>query len=494
MPTRKPLVQLVPSIVKHIDRYRSTSEFNLRLYEVDEGQLRKEVENSLTLEMLSKSALNRALQRIPAINILKKAVDKLSKVYAQMPIRSAADKADQVLADNLAKIADVDNTMSSANRLYNLQRMCAVEFFLEGQQQRTRVLAGHQFLPFSDDPVNPLNMTVMIKFMGSDIVSIERPVTADGTRTGALTELRNVDIFHLYSDTEFLVIDSMGTVRLDKMRDMGMQSGKNSYGTIPFVYINASKFELVPYPNKTGLDMAILIPKLLTDLNYAAQFLSHSILYTRNTSIAGAEIHPDTIIDLGDGSEGQIPEIGTVDPKSDIESVLQLIEFQMSGYLSSIGIKNSTQGSMLPGREASGIAKIMDEGDATQERNVQAEEFKRFEKDLWSKFSKMQEYWSRSANPLEKRKFTPDFVVNFSVRFGEMKHTVTDADKLKKVETLRTLRLMSQKQAIKELNPDFTPEQLEQYVTELNIDLASEPKPEVIKPDVGNPADTTNQD
>lgn len=494
MPTRKPLVQLVPDIIQHIQRYRSTLEFNLRLYEVDEGQLRKEVEESLRKEMVSIPALNRALQRIPAINILKKAVDKLSKVYAQAPSRLASKKEDQDLLDTLVKTADVDQTMSSSNRLRNLQRMCAVEFFVQGRQQRTRVLAGHQFLPFSDDPVNPLNVTVFIKFAGTDTVSVDIPVSSDGTRNGAKTALQNVDIFHLYSDNEFLVIDSRGVVRLDKMQEIGRADGKNPYGTIPYVYINASKFELVPYPNKTGLDMAVLIPKLLTDLNYAAQFLSHSILWVKNANLAGAEIHPDSIIDLGDSADGQNPEIGTVDPKTDIQQVLSLIEFQMSGWLSSIGIKAATQGSMLPGREASGLAKAMDEGDATHERTIQAEEFKRFEKELWQKFALMQTYWSKTGAVDEKRKFSPDFVKNFSVRFGEQKLMISETDRVNRVTALRNLNLMSDRQAIKELFPDFSPEQVEKYLEEMRAEQPTQQKTETkVEPSGGTPADPTDQ-
>lgn len=476
MGTRKPLVQLIPEIVSHIERHRDTLQFNLRLYEVDEGQLGKEIEASLRKEMVSAPALHRALQRIPAINILKKAVDKLSKVYAQTPIRSTKDQGDQVLVDALVKVADVDNTLSCANRLYNLQRMCAVEFFVQDGKQSARVLAGHQFLPFSDDPTNPLNATVLIKYMGSEIKETMQVNSDDGTRQTQEKNIRNVSIFHLYSDDEFLVIDSEGTIRVDKMREMGLADGRNPYGTIPFVYINASKFELVPYPNKTGLDIAILVPKLLTDLNYAAQFLSHSIIWTKNADLAGAEIHPDSIVNLGDSHEGGDPEIGTIDPKTDIQAVLQLIEFQMSGYLSSIGIKAATVGSMMPGREASGFAKAMDEGDATQERNNQAEEFKRFERCFWEKLAKLQTYWSAQGKVTEKRLFTPDFVTNFSIRFGEMKHLTSMQEKVERVKTMRDLGLMSRTQAIKELNPDFTPEQVDKWIEELDADSTTQQK------------------
>lgn len=476
MPTKKPLKQLIPDILSHVDRHRSTMDFNLRLYKVDQGQIRPEIERSLSQEMLSNAAFNRAKERIPSINVLKKATDKLAKVYSQKPVRLADIDSDKAIIEKLTKLMDVDNVMCNANRLYNVQYMCAVEPFVQNNEQKLRVLAGHQFLPFSDDKQNPMNLTVFIKFMGSEIKAA--PIDdANGVRNTQEKDPHSVDIYHLFSDSEFLIIDSDGQVREEHMRELDApwSSGVNPYGVIPQEYINASHFELVPFVNKTALDISVLIPKLLTDLNYAAQFLSHSLIWAKNTDLDGVEIHPDTIINLGDGGDDGQPEIGTIDPSVDIEKVLQLIEFQLSGYFASIGIKTATTGSMMPGREASGFAKAMDEGDVTAERKVQTEAFKTFERRLWEKIAKVQDYWSSSGLVNEKRKFSTSFVDTFSVQFGEMKHLVTQSEKLEKVRTLyKDLKLMSRRQAIKELNPEFTPDQIDQYISELEDDIVDE--------------------
>lgn len=499
MATSKPLQMLIPEILEHVNKYRETMNYNLRLYKVDQGQIRPEVEDSLRKEMLSSAAYERAKERIPSINVLRKAADKLSKVYSQKPVRLTNAKQDQRIMDDFNKIMEVDKVMTSANRLFNVQHMCAVEPFVQDEQQRLRVLAGHQFLPFSDDKQNPMNMTVFIKFMGSEL----KQTVADndkGVRNTQDKEMRNVDVYHLFSDDEFLIIDSDGHIHGDKMaeHDSPWSEGVNPYGVIPQVYINASNFELVPFVNKTALDISILIPKLLTDLNYAAQFLSHSLIWAKNTDLDGVEIHPDTIINLGDGGEDGQPEIGTVDPSVDIEKTLQLVEFQLSGYFSSIGIKTSTVGSMMPGREASGFAKAMDEGDVTAERKVQTEVFKSFERRLWEKIAIIQDYWSSKGVVDDKRKFSKKFVETFSVQFGEMKHLVTQAEKLEKVKTLyNDLKLMSRRQAIKELNPEFTPEQVDQYLEELEEDVTkdeAEPSASMDQPQFNGQTEVGNEE
>ena len=89
--TQKPLLDLIPDILVHIRKHEETLQYNLRLYRVLEGQIRAEIESSMRKEIISPPALRRALQRVPTINILKKTVDKLSKVYAE-PVTRLTEK------------------------------------------------------------------------------------------------------------------------------------------------------------------------------------------------------------------------------------------------------------------------------------------------------------------------------------------------------------------------------------------------------------------
>ena len=88
MGTSKPLRKLIPDILQHITNQKNNLEFNFRLYKILEGQIRKEIEDSLSRELISQQAYRRAVERIPSINILKRSTDKLSKVYVEPPTRS----------------------------------------------------------------------------------------------------------------------------------------------------------------------------------------------------------------------------------------------------------------------------------------------------------------------------------------------------------------------------------------------------------------------
>lgn len=468
MATQKPLSKMVPEILEHIQANQEYLQFNLRVFNILEGQIKREIEASLRQEILSPSALSRCLQRIPALNILQKTTDKLSKVYIEAPVRKADKSADQEVMDSITKISSLDTALMQANRLLTAQNSCAIEPYVQDRQQRFRALPNHTFLPYSDDPINPLRMTVFIKFLGSETIVDYTTTGKDGTNKEQSKEnVRVVDIVQLFSDDEIIVMDTSGRVRPDIMEKMGLD-GSNAFGVIPQTYINSSHFMLLPYVNQMGLDISVLIPKLLTDLNYAAQFMSHSIVWTKNVDLEGASINPDAIVNLGDKLlDGGDPEIGTIDPKVQIESQLQLIEFEFSAYMSTVGIKTASVGAMMPGREASGFAKAMDEGDATAVRKELSELFRHVEKDFWAKLAMVQAAWASAGEVDEGRKFSSDFMDSFSVRFAEPKILKTDKEKYDELKVLHDLGAISVSQIVKEIKPDFTAAQVDAWMDEV---------------------------
>lgn len=465
----------IPSILQHIDRHSGVLEYNYRLYRAYEGQIKREIEDSMAQEIISQAALKRALQRIPSINILKKAVDKISTVYSEPVKRVSKNATDREIMSNIVKIGRLDVTMMYADIMANLQKMAAIEPYVEDGMQKFRVYGGHQFLPYGDDPLNPMKMTVFIKLMGKTqkVVEVGDQVNSDSgiKNKKAATEIREVNMYMLYSDQEVLLIDSTGDVLIEKMQEWGI-STVNEFGVIPQTYINKSHFELVPFPDTSGLDTAILIPKLLTDLNYAVQFQSHSILWVKNADLGNQEINPDTVIDLGERVEGGgEPDMGVIQPKVDIEGVLQMVEFELNGYLSSIGLKTGSLNGLKSGREVSGIAKAIDEGDTTLVRRKNIDFFKEVEAVLWEKISICQNIWS-AMGLLEKesRKFSSNPVEDFTTIFGEVKIIETIQDKVMKIEAQDRLGVITKKDIIKDFNPDFTDDQIQKRLKEIEED------------------------
>ena len=461
---------MIPDLVNHFNKCKAHLEFDHRVFKAYEGQLKAEIEDSLRAETLSKWALARCLQRIPEVNILIPATNKRSKLYSEDPVRYTTKDQDLKLMNAIAKEMDFNYTMLKANRILNAQNRTAVEFYADNGQHKARVLAAHQFLPYSDDPVNPCRMTVMIKLMGQ-AKSIKQGLAtdADGRDRSQDNEIDLVDLLACYTDNEFLIIDTSGGIRFDKMEEMGLSSTINPYGVIPFAYFAKSDYQLIPFVNQAGLDMAILIPKLLTDLNYASQFMSHSLIWYKNADLEGAEVHPDAMINLGSTERDEHDaEIGTIDPKVDIERVLQLIQFEMSGYLSSIGIKVSISAALQPGQEAAGISKMIDEADTSADQKAQAQKFKTWEMETWQLITKMQSVWSQSGMVKENKVFSEDWLNTFAVYFAESKPFKTEKEKIDEIKILRDALLISKRQAIRELRPFLSDTQIDEWVKELD--------------------------
>ena len=475
MGTQKPLIEMIPEINAHVQKYVDFSEFNLRLYRVAEGQIRDAVEDSLRRESFSVQAFNRAKERIPPINIIRKSAQKLSKVYMERPTRHTDKDKDQDIMNSFEREIQVNSVMTNANFIYNVHNMFALEPYIEDGKHKTRVLGGHQFLPFSDDPTNPTKMTVFIKFLGNR----EERVTAKYDDFGQIVDketIREVELFALFSDNEFLIMegsgpDELGKARLDIMAELNLTT-VNPFGRIPFVYGNRSQFELVPFPNQAGYDISVLIPKLLTDLNYAAQFNTHTITWSRNVDLDGQSINPDAVVDLGEGDKemGQ-PEIGILRPDVDIDGILKLTEFEMNSYFASIGIKMNTQGTMSNGRDSSALGKAMDEGDTTSERKVQTEFFRDIEMRYWELISDVQAVWSKLGSVDDKRKFTPDFAKTFIIAYAEMRPVKTRRQLIEEVQLERDIKLISRRRSIKTLNPDLSEKQLDEWIKELDDEM-----------------------
>lgn len=476
MATQKPLAKLLPEIIDHYNRYVEYLEMNRRLYEIFEGQLLEEVKKSLQKEIISPAAFARACERIPSINIMRKSVDKLSKVYIENPVRHADNEQDAEMMQNIVRSSNFNNCMTTCNMYLNMHRMFAVEPFVNKGEQQFRVLGGHQFLPYSDDPSDPGNMTVFIKLLGNELVKTAPRFDEDGKKTTTEEEIRTVTVLALYSDDEFLIVDTGGAIRKDKMRELGINisnesdTSQNPFGRIPFFYGNKSRTELIPFPNQEGLNMSILIPKLYTDLNYAAQFMSHSIIWAKNTDLTGQELNPDAVVNLGERTEENgDPEIGVITPSVDIPNVIAMINSELQMYLSSIGIRTNSMGSISPGQEASGVAKAIDEGDTTGERKVQVEFFRNAEMNLWDLVKDMQNVWvDAGIVSQERRKFSPSFEETFSIIFAEMKPLKTMRQKIEEIQLLRDQRLISRKMSIKQLFPELSDKQVDQWLEDLD--------------------------
>ena len=467
MKTSKPLKQLVPEVLDYIKKESENQViYNTKLLDIYDGQLLKYVEESMQLE-LKPDAYERAKERIAPINVLRKITEKQSRTYTKPASRSMKNDndIDKEILESYEVDCKMDQKLQYASEILNLCKYVALEPFVHEGRKHLRVLTPKEFLVYSDSKIDPHTPTVFIKFMGEKKKVFHKGTGVDrkgNKKENANDVVRNVAMYHLYSTTEFVEVDSTGEILRYKKHNLGM---------LPFVYVKNTHNGLLPTPDSDNFAMAILIPKLLSDLNYAVQFMSHSILYGIDVDPSGLDGNPDSFwVIKSDEGEGKKPEIGTIDPKVDSDKVISLIGEQIRMWLDTKGLKTSGVNMDV---SASGIAKIIDEADATSLRDKQLSIWADAERELWELISLLHSEWT-SGNLLADKSVSATFEVD--TEFQEQKPIIDKDAVADRVIKLYKEGLMTLKGAIKEMYPDSTELELEEKVKELEEYLENKRK------------------
>lgn len=423
------------AILEHIRNNNDFLKTNENLFDILEGDLLSKVDAVLRDQLLSDKAYAAARRRIPSINIIKKIIDKLSKIYATPISRTAENPVDQEIMDFYVKEMQVDTYMGDSTRFFNSMRNSLLDPFLDEGMPRLRVTPSHQFLPFSDDPINPQKMTHLVVFMGK---------LGNGKA-----------FFFVYSAEEFIAFDESGTTLPKFMVD---NLGVNPFGVIPHTYVNKSRHLLIPKADKDLLQMGILIPLILADLNFAVEYQSHSIMYGIDINADNLELNPNAFWNLKSDGEGK-PEIGQIKPEVDINNVIDLVNFLIDQWLESRNIRPKT-GRVSSDSAASGHALVIKEIDTTDDRKEQIRYYQEVEKIFWHKIKIIHNKWVDSAMVKgETRKFSETF--DPLIVFPKPVVIETQGEVIKRHKELFDLDLTTKRLALREIYPDKSSEDIQ---------------------------------
>ncbi len=445
------------------------------LFTINEGELAPFVLAALQNE-LDPAAFERAAKRIAPINVLPKIVDKLSTLYSKEVTREVEDdqpESNQEIVDWYVKVMHMDPKMVCSQKQFNVNKYTALEPYIDQSPDndglmvpRLRILPAHTFLVFSDDKVDPTRPTIFIKILGSfDKATGE--VTTEGV---ALS--KQVTVYMLYDKDNIIAVDSDREIRQEFME--GNEEGVNPFGVIPFIYINQSEFSLLPNPDTDTMPLSVLIPLLLTDLNYATQFMSHSIIYAIDADINDVSGNPDAIwhvkSDLQENGEGQAKaQIGTIKPEVDIDKVLKLVETELRMWLDTKNIKANSIGNLNTDNASSGIAKMIDESDTTEAREEQETLYESVERRFWRLIGIMHNIWLESGVRFEEnRRVLDNLKVN--TKFEEQLIIQDEEKKIREIVLKLDNGLTSKRRAVQEANPDMDESEIDTLMEEIDAE------------------------
>lgn len=451
-------------IVKEINNRQMYLQHNAILLDIWDGNLLQYVMEDLK-NQLSPQSYETIKHRVSPINILKRVIDKKSRIYSGGVIREIQNgsETDKELLNFYNESMNLKSTMPLSNQMFNLQKGNALEPYVNSKMQpKLRVLPFDRFFVLGLDPIEPERVTHFVKCMGS-YKDVARAYNLMFNESASA----DLKIYYVYTEDEFIIITNKGEIQYALMNILGNDSGINPLGVLPQVYINKSQIEVMPTQDTDVLRMTKLVPVLLSDLNFAVMFQSFSVCYGIDLSIDNLEFSPSAFWNLkSDPASNKEPKVGVIKPEVEIQVVMNFIMSQIALWLQSQNIRPGATGEASPEQFASGIAKIVDESDTSEDRKQQVNYYIDAEKNLWDLIMHhYHPYWVANGMIDTKLLFTPTATV--SVTFPEQKpeiaRTVILDEQIKELDA----NLTTTKRAIMKLNPDLSNDQVEELMDEI---------------------------
>jgi hypothetical protein len=427
-------------IVRSINDNSSYYETNETLFNIFEGELLPYLKEALR-KQLSPQSYENISYRLAPINCLKKIIDKLSAIYQQPVTRRIVEGTggnnDADLLSWYEQTYRANEKMNAANEFFNLFRNTLLQPYVDRSgYARLRSIPSHQFKVWSDDPIDPMTPTGVALFMGKH---------------------DNADIYRLYTDDEILIVNRDGMVISSLMQEHELD-GSNPIGRLPFVYVNRSQNLLTPKPEVDLIKMTVLASVLVSDLNYISMFQTFSVLYGINIKDKGLKFAPNALWTFEQIDPDAKPELGVLKNQADINAIIDLIKFELEFWLSTRGLKGSA---VTGGDETaiSGVAKMIDNVDTTDERKRQVEVFRNAETELWDlTMHHLHPYWASQPGFMTPALFSPRAEVE--VTYSEQVPALTRGDIVDALSKERNAGFISKFSAMKRLNPHWSDEEI----------------------------------
>jgi hypothetical protein len=445
----------IEKILEYIASKSDFLKFNEDIFNILEGDLVSYVDKALENQLLSKQAYESAREGISPINIIKKVTDKLTKLYASnvrriVTVENEPSEKNQEIVDYYVKKLNVDKFMNDFNYFMNSTKTSLIEPYLSRDNKpKIRVIPSHQYLVWSDDIIEPNKPTVLIKLMGKK-------------KFGD----KELDVYFLYSDDEFIAINSEGDILNDYMEG---NEGLNVYGVIPATYGNMSDYLLMPKPDTDLFRMCILFCLSFTHSNDAIKYMSYSIVYGVDIESDSLERNPN-VFWYFKSEQNKTPQIGQIKPEVDTSKVIENIMVQFDSWLETKGIKVSNAGRARGDNNLSGISMIIKEMDTIQALKSQMSKMEFTENDFWKRMAKIHNYWV--LNGIVKDKDLMDENINVKVEYELPKPIESEDERLDRAIKARKEMLATTKEAIKIWKPRLSEEELNQMIEELEEEFS----------------------
>lgn len=416
-------------------------------YDIYHGKIRDYIKDAIFSEFKLKETISQLLHRIVPLNIPQKIVNKLAKVYMNQPQRSAMvpistdDETLNLLVDSLC----MTTNMMDANRYFKLSKHFALETFVNLGKPYMRVLAAHNYTPISDDVRDPTRDTYMVKHLKWS------------------REDKN-SLHIVWSDLEHYLMNGKG----DKLPMEGNDDGVNPYGINPIIYTRSQKDQLIPVEDDDLMFMSLAICLLLTDLNFASKFKLWNLVYVIGLEAQNISFNPNSVLFLPKDKDGENPVVGTIESKLDSDAALRQVQALVAMLLSTKQLKSDAMETLTVEGAASGVAKMLDSSDSTEDKIEQQNYFVETEKKLFQVLKRQLPVWSTNGELDGKyRALSLSEEFELQLRFPMPKPLQSEKDTVETEKSKLEADFTTHDRSLAVVNPDLTPAELDELKAQI---------------------------
>lgn len=440
-----------------IDSQNNYLKRNAQLFEIYQGNLLPHVQLVMK-RTLSENYYNRIKHRILPINILRRVVDKMAQTYRVEPRREATSNPE--ILEFYEKELQLNNQFHFADEFSQLFKGYAAKPYMSSLGPRLKILPYDRFLVYSQSYQDATQVDYFYEYIG------RQPCRKKGGK------IEYKDAWQVTSDNEMFVIDDEGTLVPELMIDpiSGEQlSGENPLGYIPVFYGNRSNYCTMPVQDTDNLEMAKVLPVMMSDLAGAIMFQCFSIVYGIDCDAENMVMSPNAFWAIkSDKDSDKSPQVGTIKPQVDINQVMSFIKDTFVTWLETKGIRVGSIGSTQGQSFQSGISKIIDEMDTYEARKKSMDAFIEDEKRFFEVLRKRHNNWV-SNGQLDMPLLPPTWEVK--TFFDQPSPIIDRSSEIDVIIKEKNNDLLSQKSAIERANPKWTDERIEQEIEAINSDV-----------------------
>jgi hypothetical protein len=451
-------------IAAFIKNEKDRLSYNEKIQDILDGAIQGLLDARMKEDLGIKSYMGAATRKSP-INVFRKIIDKLTRIYEQPVIRTVENgtDSDRELMEWYERKLNLNRKMGKNNFKFNAFYYALIQIGLKdrplaaGEDARirqpfVRTIPNHQFLVMNASRVDNSSPDVIILCM-------DKRKLANGTEQ---------QVYYVYTDLQFIIMDQGGSIIADLMAENDLD-GFNPYQVTPFAYSNESDDAAMPAVQTDNLDLALLIPLLLTDLNYAVKFQAFSVFVAINLDDKQVELSPNSIISFqtppGEGDNKASFDV--IKPTIDITQTLSLASSQMALWLSTKGVRPGQIAQIGTDQLASGISKMIDESDTFESIKKQITVYEQTEAEFWEKLlHHIHPAWVAAGVVENKTIFSAEARV--VTKFTPPVPMQTRGEKIVELSTEMDAGLTSRKRAIKMLNTGLTDQEIEELLEEID--------------------------